>query len=1236
MFVNKWARKGLVSLMIVMLVAQGWLTGWVGGSIAFAADDLTGKGIRATTPALNEQQASGSAPLTIEFIKPVKKVAATIEKISVRRVQDDSIVTEVPVTDAAVTVLADDAVADADLGRNVRIQLPASLPGGSFYVMIGSQSFVYGDGQPVEGLNKEWTFRTAGVGSAQVKAQSPLNAATNVTASANIQLTFDRAMKVGAGKMQIYRGSTLVEEIDANSSRISFNTDRKTVTVDPVNNWASNSTIYIEVPEGFLRDDLNNDMSTIQRTTWGFNVISDPTVLTVSSLSPSNGATGVSLSGEFTLTFNKELDRNFTSSATVKNANGGIVASTTLINTSNLRQLRIIPQTSLTSNTTYTIDIPANVFRDQAGNLFTGLNGAASWTFRTLTVDTTAPVLKTAKMYSNSIIRLTYDELLSSLDPFASSFTVTVNGENRNVSTSYVSGDSVYVVLDTGVAVGQVVRIAYAPGTGTRKIQDLSLNAAAAFSARDVENSLDSIMSKPREGNAYYNTITLYYPETVYISSSDAVRQFSVTADGSGVGISSISTNNSSIVTLNLSRSIQNGEVVQVSYAPGTWPVKDSRGQAFAGFNGFYVRNSIDTKPPEFKSAEVSGTKMWIRYNEPLSRNNKPLKSQYSVLVDGKAVYVNDTDIEDDLITLTLANTVSSTQNVTFSYVPGTLRLTDLNGNPAGYVNLAPVTFTYGNGKILSATLQGDKVYINFRDTLQAQTALTASQFSVQLGGTTTNVLNASISGSIVTLSLSSSATAGQTGTVSYTPGAVPLRDALNNTIAAFGPLALQQNGSSTGSQTTNSRPSWLTEQDASSYGQALLVMSSDTAATASMMSRNNRSTRQFNVDATKLLQAFQYAATSGKTAQPVVFEVPASESSAYVGFPLNTLAQAATSNRTGSIGIKYGDRLWTVPLNNLNVSTMSQSVGGNTTSTDASYLYVQLETVPVSNSGTIDGMLASAGAQKLGNVTDIYLSAFNGNTNQRAEQNFKSQLLMQLPVNTPTVTSGFTYIDPITLILANVPHTFANTTTGVVIKGQINGNQTVVPVTHAVSYQDTASHWAGAVIKELSSKWIIGATNGSFYGPNQTITRAEFAELVAKGLGLKGDQTAARRFRDIRGGDLTSAYIGAAAEAGIITGNTDGTFKPDSAITREQMSIMMVRAMNYGGKTVSLQSSAATTLSKFKDSNKIQSKDSVAKAVQEGIIQGMTSKTFVPQGNATRAQAAVMLKRVLNKLGYL
>lgn len=1272
MNLKRIAKKGILGLLIVMLTAQGWLTGWSGVERgAYAANELIANGIINTIPAVKGEHIDASAPLVIEFAKPVQKAADTQSVISIKRVNDDTLVSSVAVSSPNVTVgntgpITDPAIPPAEdgtttpiAGTYVTIQPEAPLPGGTYYVQIDAKSFVYADDNAVffPGLNKEWTFRTAGIGSTYIVSKVPQNAANQVTPSSSLTMTFNQPVDMGAGKIQIFQGNisgTAFEEIPVTSGtpRITGLKTRN-ITIDPAKNFNSNSTYYIVMPEGFLRDMNGNDISAINGTDWGFNVLSDPTSLTVSNLSPANGTTNVSLTGTLTVTFNKELDLNFTGKAVLKKANGAIVESTTNINSSNNRQLLITPVSALDSNMNYVVDIPANTFRDKAGNTFAGLSGSTSWAFKTLSKDTTAPVLKNAKMHSNNTIRLTYDEWLYSTNSLSSSYTVTVNGENRNVSSTYISGDSVYIVLDTGVAVGQVVRIAYAPGTGNR-LTDQSLNAAAAFGARDVENSLDSVMSKPREGSIYYSTITLYYPETVYITSSDAARQFSVTADQSAVGINSISVNNSSVVTLNLSRSITDGEVVRVAYTPGSWPVKDTRGQALAGFSGFYVRNTIDTKPPEFKSAEVSGNKLWIRYNEPLKTTNKPLNSQYSVLVDGKSLYVTDSMIEDDLVTLTLASAVKDTQNISLSYVPGALRLTDLNSNPAGYLNLTPVTYTYGNGKILSATLQGDTVQINFRDAIQSQTALTIAQFSVVLGNSSTTVTSASASGSVVTLKLDTSTSSGattavQTGTVSYVPGAVPLRDSSNAIIAAFGPLTLQPTTTNSGGTQSGGLPSWLTAVDASNFGQSLLVMNNNTASSVSAVSHYNRQTRQFNVDATKLAQTFEYASTAGKLNQPVLFEIPDSESSAYVGFPLNALTQIAANYRSGTIGVKYGDHLWTVPLSNLDMAAMSRSVGtigasavvmpiNTSTSTGAAApsLYVQLETVPVSASGTMEGLIAGAGAQKLANYTDVYVFASNGTSDQRVEQKIKSQLSMLLPAGTSKVTSSFTFIDPVTFMLSNVPSSFKNTPGGVVVQGLLNGNQSVIPVNHIVSYPDTASHWASTVINELSAKWIINTPNGSYYRPNDNISRAEFAELVARGLGLSGEPTASSRFRDVRSGSMTSAYIGAAAEAGIITGNTDGTFKPDRPITREQMAIMMVRALNYGGQPTALNSSAASTLAKFKDNKKIQSKDSVAKAVQEGIIQGMTSKTFEPQGNASRAQAAVMLKRVLNKLGYL
>ncbi|MEN1989209.1 SwmB domain-containing protein [Paenibacillus hubeiensis] len=1252
MSVKKWAQKGMIVLLVLIITAAGWSGIPLSPlNTAHAADGDTSALDLTFLPKTNDTNVDRSAPLYIQFSKEIRKIEGTQGEIRIMRLSGNGTLAEkINISDNQKVTLHSDLTAAGSgsaTGNVLRIMHNTLEKDTSYYIEVDADSFetVEPEGtspQKVQAItgNTTWVFKTIGMSAIKPATFLPAKMATNVPVNSQLQIIYNDAIRKGTGKIQIMQGANTVEEFDVStSSRVSVS--GSTLTVTPSSKFANNATYNVVIPTGALRDASDNDIAGINANEWMFTAFqSDPTALTMSSVSPANGATGIALNPELIVTFSKELDPSYSGSVTLKNSSGSVVSTKVEINSSNPRQLRIIPLSSLTSNTAYTVDIPGGVLRDKSGNLFAGLNGAASWTFRTLSPDTTAPVLKTAKMYSNTIIRLTYDKFLSSTDPYGSSFTVTVNGETRNVSTSYVSGDSVYVVLDTGVAVGQVVRISYAPGTSARKIQDLSSNPAAAFSARDVENGLDSIMSKPREGTAYYNTVSLYYPETVYISSSDTSGQFSVTADGSDVGISSISTGSNSLVTLNLSRSIQNGEVVRVSYQPGSWPVKDSRGQALAGFSGFYVRNSVDNKAPEFQSAEVSGNKLWIRYNEPLSRTNKPLKSQYSVLVDGKAIFVNDSEIEDDVVTLTLASSVSSTQNVTLSYVPGALRLTDLNGNPAGYLNLTPVTYTYGNGTILSATLQGDTVQINFRNPLQAQSALTVTQFNVQIAGATASVLSASASGSVVTLKLSNAASAGQTGTVSYTPGAVPLRDSLNTTVAAFGPLTLQQGGGNT-STPTNSRPSWLTEAGAadSGFGQALLAMSSDTATSVSAMTRNNRNTRQFNVDAAKLTQAFEYAAAVGKSAQPVVFEVPATESSAYVGFPINTLVQIASSHRTGKIGIKYGERLWMVSLSDLNLTSMLQSVGTGASTTSGStgpYYYVQIEPVPVSGTGIMDSMLASAGAQKLANVTDVYQYAYNSVSNQRVEQNNTSQLAEQLSGNTLTNASTFTTIDPMTFLLSYVPSTFTTYNGGMIIKGQLNGNQMIVPVTHEVVYQDTNYHWASAVIKELASKWIIGTSNGSYYGPDQKITRAEFAELVAKGLGLKGNDTGAMRFRDIRGGNAASAYIGAAADAGIITGNTDGTFKPDSLITREQMAIMMVRALEYGGNTVRLQSSTTATLAKFKDNKKIQSKDSVAKAVQEGIIQGMTSTTFQPQGNATRAQAAVMLKRVLNKLGYL
>ncbi|MEI0739184.1 SwmB domain-containing protein [Paenibacillus sp. JTLBN-2024] len=151
---------------------------------------------------------------------------------------------------------------------------------------------------------------------------------------------------------------------------------------------------------------------------------------------------------------------------------------------------------------------------------------------------------------------------------------------------------------------------------------------------------------------------------------------------------------------------------MKVSYKPGNYPLQDSRGQNISAFTDFFVRNYQDTKPPVFKKPKARTKKVTLTYNEPLSTTNIPMKSQFSVLVNGAPNYVSAVEVKNNQVILTLATSINKLSKVTISYVPGTSRLTDLNGNAAGYVNLEPVKIVENgaSGEVKSISVQGDVV----------------------------------------------------------------------------------------------------------------------------------------------------------------------------------------------------------------------------------------------------------------------------------------------------------------------------------------------------------------------------------------------------------------------------------------------------------------------------------------------------------------------------------------------
>ncbi|MFF2483773.1 Ig-like domain-containing protein [Paenibacillus sp. NPDC058071] len=209
---------------------------------------------------------------------------------------------------------------------------------------------------------------------------------------------------------------------------------------------------------------------------------------------------------------------------------------------------------------------------------------------------------------------------------------------------------------------------------------------------------------------------------------------------------------------------------------------------------------------------------------------------------------------------------------------------------------------------------------------------------------------------------------------------------------------------------------------------------------------------------------------------------------------------------------------------------------------------------------------------------------------------------------------------------------------------GKTNGNRITVEVynfmkyavmvvdqptdtTVGIQFSDIAGHWAEASIKQAVSKGIVtGYTDGTFR-PNATVTRAEFAVMLMNVIKPQGDGAELNFFDTAGIGDWAKKAIAQAVQAGILKGYEDGSFRPNAEVTRAEMAVMLANALGQA-----IEAGAATG---FADDKKIPAwaKDSVAYVQQAGVVKGNGNNQFVPQGHTTRAEAVTVL---LNMLAHM
>ena len=153
--------------------------------------------------------------------------------------------------------------------------------------------------------------------------------------------------------------------------------------------------------------------------------------------------------------------------------------------------------------------------------------------------------------------------------------------------------------------------------------------------------------------------------------------------------------------------------------------------------------------------------------------------------------------------------------------------------------------------------------------------------------------------------------------------------------------------------------------------------------------------------------------------------------------------------------------------------------------------------------------------------------------------------------------------------------------------------------------------------------------TGKTLFSPHETVTRGMMATILWRMEGSpipKGKNS----FTDVEAGKWYADAITWTAENGIFADYDKDRFKPDDAITREQLAAIFYRYADYKDYDLTVKGD----LDKFKDADEITdyAKTAMQWAVGSDLVKGKSGDLLDPQGKATRAEIAAMLHRFIEK----
>lgn len=360
---------------------------------------------------------------------------------------------------------------------------------------------------------------------------------------------------------------------------------------------------------------------------------------------------------------------------------------------------------------------------------------------------------------------------------------------------------------------------------------------------------------------------------------------------------------------------------------------------------------------------------------------------------------------------------------------------------------------------------------------------------------------------------------------------------------------------------------------------------------------------------------------------------IPIAGAAASVTVELNGESVRTLESKQAILEFKTDKGSYVLPVSQLGIQEIARQLGA---SADLQQIKLRIEMADSSEAiaNAFNGAASKGGFTIVARPLEFHVTAVNGS---RSAEISVFSTFVEREIALPDGASA----DRVTTGVAVDPDgTVRHVPTKIV---QENGRQTArihsltnssyAVIWNPIEFKDVADHWAKDAVNDMGSRLVIGGVGEERFSPDLDITRAEFAAIVVRALGLKPVQGISS-YPDVDSKAWYQGEVEAAKAYGLVNGYSDGAFRPAERITREQALVILAQAMKLTGLKDKLQSSAQPSIDGFADADQISAwaKASVSESLQAGLVNGRKDNRLAPKSFISRAEVAVLVQRLLKE----